>query len=70
MEALGRLIRLVQKLLAQLIDRGAQLGWRKACIVTRQLLQLGLDLLDAGGGGDGLAELGDFAGRLASPARP
>jgi hypothetical protein len=40
-----------QKLLAQLMDRGAQLGWREACVVACQLLQPGLDRLGADGGG-------------------
>ena len=60
------MIRPSQKLLAQLIDRGVQLGWREICIVAGQLLQPGLDLLGAGGGGDGLAPFGEFGGRLAA----
>ena len=66
MEAIGRLICSNQQFLAQLIDRGAQLGWRETCVRTRQLIELGLDLLWAGGGGDGLPEFGELAGRLAA----
>jgi hypothetical protein len=48
LELIGCLICVSQKLLAQLIDRGAQLDWREASVVSQQLLELGLDFLGAG----------------------
>ena len=66
MEAIGRLVRSNQQFLAQLIDRGAQLDLRETCARTHQLIELGLDLLWAGGGGDGLPDFGEPAGRLAA----
>ena len=62
LEAIGHLIRPSQKLLSQLIDRGTQLGWGETCVVARQLLQPDLNLLGAGGGGDGLAKFSQFGG--------
>ena len=48
--------------LEQRLERGAQLGWREACVVPHQWLVLGRDLLGAGGGGSGQPGEGGLGG--------